>query len=94
MRLSIEPGQVEMGARNPGDSGFSMVPTEGVEPTHPHGYQILSLARLPIPPHRPNNQLLAMQNLSLFSIAPQSHKSSKTTNPHSLKNQLDRNIKR
>jgi len=30
-----------------------MVPTEGVEPTHPHGYQILSLARLPIPPHRP-----------------------------------------
>jgi hypothetical protein len=26
---------------------------EGVEPTHPHGYQILSLARLPIPPHRP-----------------------------------------
>src|ERR1035438_1445360 len=53
MRLSIEPGQVEMGARNPGDSGFSMVPTEGVEPTHPHGYQILSLARLPIPPHRP-----------------------------------------
>ena len=30
-----------------------MVPTEGVEPTHPYGYQILSLARLPIPPHRP-----------------------------------------
>jgi hypothetical protein len=30
-----------------------MVPTEGVEPTHPLGYQILSLARLPIPPHRP-----------------------------------------
>ena len=29
-----------------------MVPTEGVEPTHPHGYQILSLARLPIPPRR------------------------------------------
>src|SRR5437773_1344912 len=25
---------------------------EGVEPTHPYGYQILSLARLPIPPHR------------------------------------------
>ncbi len=25
---------------------------EGVEPTHPFGYQILSLARLPIPPHR------------------------------------------
>jgi hypothetical protein len=32
---------------------FGMVPTEGVEPTHPFGYQILSLARLPIPPHRP-----------------------------------------
>src|SRR5208283_4171842 len=29
-----------------------MVPTEGVEPTHSHEYQILSLARLPIPPHR------------------------------------------
>ena len=28
------------------------MPTEGVEPTHPYGYQILSLARLPIPPHR------------------------------------------
>ena len=31
---------------------FKLVPTEGVEPTHPYGYQILSLARLPIPPHR------------------------------------------
>ena len=29
-----------------------LVPMEGVEPTHPYGYQILSLARLPIPPHR------------------------------------------
>jgi hypothetical protein len=29
-----------------------MVPMEGVEPTQPYGYQILSLARLPIPPHR------------------------------------------
>ena len=34
---------------------IQMVPAEGVEPTHPHGYQILSLARLPIPPHRPPN---------------------------------------
>ena len=32
--------------------GFDGVPMEGVEPTHPYGYQILSLARLPIPPHR------------------------------------------
>ncbi len=31
---------------------IQMVPAEGVEPTHPHGYQILSLARLPIPPRR------------------------------------------
>ena len=31
---------------------FSVVPMEGVEPTHSHEYQILSLARLPIPPHR------------------------------------------
>ena len=29
-----------------------LVPMEGVEPTHPCGYQILNLARLPIPPHR------------------------------------------
>jgi hypothetical protein len=36
-----------------------LVPTEGVEPTHPYGYQILSLARLPIPPRRqPTNQAL------------------------------------
>jgi hypothetical protein len=34
---------------------FDLVPTEGVEPTHPYGYQILSLARLPIPPRRPMN---------------------------------------
>lgn len=41
------------------DAGFIVftgrilvVPMEGVEPTHPYGYQILSLARLPIPPHR------------------------------------------
>src|SRR6185503_19822681 len=31
-----------------------MVPMEGVEPTHSCEYQILSLARLPIPPHRHN----------------------------------------
>lgn len=30
-----------------------MVPRVGLEPTHPHGHQILSLARLPIPPPRP-----------------------------------------
>ncbi len=29
-----------------------MVPEEGLEPTQPCGYQILSLARLPIPPLR------------------------------------------
>jgi hypothetical protein len=32
-----------------------MVPMEGVEPTHSREYQILSLARLPIPPHRPKS---------------------------------------
>jgi hypothetical protein len=31
---------------------FAVVPMEGVEPTHSHEYKILSLARLPIPPHR------------------------------------------
>jgi hypothetical protein len=34
-----------------------MVPVEGLEPPRPHGHQILSLARLPIPPHR---QVLGM----------------------------------
>jgi hypothetical protein len=29
-----------------------MVPEEGVEPTHPCGYWILSPARLPVPPLR------------------------------------------
>ena len=29
-----------------------MVPEEGVEPTHPFGYGILSPARLPVPPLR------------------------------------------
>ena len=29
-----------------------MVPQEGLEPPHPREYQILSLARLPIPPLR------------------------------------------
>ncbi len=29
-----------------------MVPEEGLEPSHPEGYQILSLARLPVPPLR------------------------------------------
>jgi hypothetical protein len=33
----------------------TMVPTEGVEPTHSYEYQILSLARLPIPPRRQPN---------------------------------------
>ena len=32
--------------------GLWMVPEEGIEPSHPEGYQILSLARLPIPPLR------------------------------------------
>ena len=29
---------------------FILVGEEGLEPSHPYGYQILSLARLPIPP--------------------------------------------
>ncbi len=33
-----------------------VVPMEGVEPTHSYEYQILSLARLPIPPHRPSGE--------------------------------------
>ena len=46
-----------------------LVPMEGVEPTHPYGYQILSLARLPIPPHRHihNKQLTLIMNGELDS---------------------------
>ena len=29
-----------------------LVPVEGIEPTHCYQYEILSLARLPVPPHR------------------------------------------
>ena len=31
---------------------YRKVPAEGIEPTHPCEYQILSLARLPVPPRR------------------------------------------
>ncbi len=44
-----------IGNSSPSSSGIKIcevVPMEGVEPTHSHEYQILSLARLPIPPHR------------------------------------------
>ena len=40
------------------------VPTVGLEPTHPCGYQILSLARLPIPPRR----LPCWENLIRFAL--------------------------
>jgi hypothetical protein len=30
---------------------FKVVPTKGIEPSHPCEWQILSLLRLPIPPH-------------------------------------------
>ena len=30
---------------------FQPVPTKGIEPSHPCEWQILSLLRLPIPPH-------------------------------------------
>ena len=33
-------------------SNFLLVPKEGLEPTHPCGYQILSLTRLPVSPLR------------------------------------------
>jgi hypothetical protein len=41
-----------------------MVPMEGVEPTHSYEYQILSLARLPIPPHRLMEQVMTKYNSS------------------------------
>jgi hypothetical protein len=40
-----------------------MVPMEGVEPTHSYEYQILSLARLPIPPHRHKTKLWLPQDV-------------------------------
>jgi hypothetical protein len=45
-----------------GFSAESMVPEEGLEPSHPEGYQILSLARLPVPPLR---RLLALKRVFL-----------------------------
>ena len=42
---------------------------EGVEPTHSHEYQILSLARLPIPPHRPENQQLTNETSVAVTFA-------------------------
>src|SRR5687767_15095165 len=38
------------------DEQRRLVPGEGVEPTHPFGYQILSLARLPVPPSGPQGR--------------------------------------
>src|ERR1700677_4830102 len=46
-----------------------MVPTEGVEPTQPCGYWILSPARLPIPPHRPPRSV----TVSNRPFPPQAH---------------------
>src|ERR1017187_8592144 len=72
-----------------------MVPTEGVEPTHPHGYEILSLARLPIPPHRPpikstRLSLLRPQILPLHpAIAPRRFQS---CNPYGIINQVPGNV--
>ena len=41
------------GGGNPSSSSFwIVVPKEGIEPSHPRGYRILSPARLPIPPLR------------------------------------------
>ena len=39
-------------------SNFLMVPKEGLEPTHPCEYQILSLTRLPVSPLRLVNCLI------------------------------------
>jgi hypothetical protein len=39
-----------------GSALIASLPMEGVEPTHCCQYQILSLARLPIPPHRHVNR--------------------------------------
>ncbi len=40
--------------KNRNYSGF-FVPTKGIEPSHPCEWQILSLLRLPIPPHGPTS---------------------------------------
>ena len=46
-----------------------MVPMEGVEPTRPCGHQILSLARLPIPPHRHSKSAGGKINQGLRRLA-------------------------
>jgi hypothetical protein len=43
---------------------FELVPSVGVEPTHPHGYKILSLARLPIPPQGHAGRIIGIFFLS------------------------------
>lgn len=40
---------------------IEVVPMEGVEPTHSYEYKILSLARLPIPPHRLGSEPATLQ---------------------------------
>lgn len=46
----------------------NVVPAEGVEPTRPYGHQILSLARLPIPPRRPT--VCRLGRMAASSVGP------------------------
>ena len=50
---------------------FIVIPTAGVEPARPCGHQILSLARLPIPPRRHDcRSLKYLLNFNSFFIQP------------------------
>lgn len=46
-------------------SVYEMVPMEGLEPPRSHEHQILSLARLPIPPHRRPKRVVEKGGLKL-----------------------------
>ena len=63
------------------ERGKPMVPEVGLEPTRPGGHQILSLARLPVPPLRhflvtrpagllPHGPVLAVQVIILAALPP------------------------
>lgn len=49
--LAIDPTKYDYDYDQEHEFGGA-VPAEGIEPTHPCEYQILSLARLPVPPRR------------------------------------------
>ena len=57
LRLRGMPSKMKRGRHSPPSEMPSMVPKEGLEPSRPFGYGILSPARLTVPPLRPGEIL-------------------------------------